>query len=87
MLFVPPSPSHQPRRPSLLMMESDLTPQQALESPLCSDVHIATSAEAADPVTVSITSPPHTLELPNPISVAMVCARLALGGLGDRLGM
>lgn len=79
MLFVPPSPTaNNVRRPSLLMIESHmLTPQESLESPLCTDVHIASfattqSREGTLPeMALGVSSPPLSLELQNPLTAQL----------------
>ncbi|KAK7103839.1 hypothetical protein V1264_018657 [Littorina saxatilis] len=70
----------QKRRPSLLLDAQHLTPQESLESPHCADVHIF-PVQAGETQTgipeVSLSSPPQSLDLPNPLTSQAAIASTA----------
>ncbi|KAL8619651.1 hypothetical protein ACOMHN_019706 [Nucella lapillus] len=74
MMYVPapsPEPEEKPR-PSLLFQAHRLTPQESLESPHCTEMDFLTGkqgeAVGEDMPDVSVSSPPLTLDLPNPLT-------------------
>ena len=92
MMYIPapaPEPESKPR-PSLLFNSHRLTPQESLESPHCADVHFlpvkgGEAGGVVPDVSVSVSSPPLSLELPNPLTSQPIATSVASSG--DNGGM
>ncbi|XP_076463586.1 uncharacterized protein LOC143295828 isoform X2 [Babylonia areolata] len=91
-----PTPSPEPenkRRPSLLFQAHRLTPQESLESPHSSEVDFFSGKTKGEnpeavvaSVAVTVSSPPLTLELPNPLT-SQASAVMASQNSSDGAGM